>query len=63
MYKLYDINVALDTLKCFWLLLLLLLLVHSIVRGASLFSYAPGHQKLKTGPGPKVTNGHSEAQA
>ena len=33
MYKLYDINVALDTLKCFLLLLLLLLLVHSIVRG------------------------------
>ena len=29
MYKLYDINVALDTLKCFWLLLLLLLLVHT----------------------------------
>ena len=29
----------------------MLLLVHSIVRGASLFSYASSHQKLRTGPG------------
>ena len=49
MYKLYDINVALDTLKCFLLLLLLLLLVHSIVRGP-LFLVTPRATK-NSGPG------------
>ena len=54
MYKLYDINVALDTLKCFWLLLLLLLLVHSIVRGP-LFLVMPRATK-NSRPGLAVTN-------